>query len=268
MPVPQRGTASVSPPPDTPAVRWHQPAVVRLSRTVSQEAVHCWLLVALAALAAWPLGHTLAQGVFLGLPLMLELLTQLDVPAGMQVMLPSLGMLAGLAGLVQFVTALALPVLVVLFAIASHKRQKQLAQRDLVWGHAALMLIDEQYGQLIDQARRQRYRPNPNPVELGNDFSGRVNHFAHYYKLYYRLGHAPAEFRVPVTFERNCWIEGLLAAIGACPFCCLLAVVIIPRIILVWPRHLAIKQAVLEYLQGRYDAALEQQYSQRHPGTN
>ena len=124
------------------------------------------------------------------------------------------------------------------------------------------MLMEAEYANLIEQAAAERYRPNPNRVNLRDDFLSHVNHFAHYYAVYYRMSYGPVEPRVPVTIERNCWLEGMLTCIaGGCGRCgggaagCLI-VPLAFRICISWPKLVATKQAVLEYFSGMHDEEL------------
>jgi hypothetical protein len=241
---------------------WSLPAWLRLKRDVEHERTQCWLMVALAALAFWPLGWGVAH----------TLLSPLALFSGADPFAPFFGSGApssaapfmafqGVQGLLAMGLSALAPVAVLLLALSNYRRQYQLTVRDLVYGNVALMLIDEGYGQIVEQAAQERYRPNPNRVDFGFDLSGRLNHFAHYYKAYYRLSWGPADVQVPFTIERNCWWEGPLLCAGGCPpFCCLTWPLLLAlgfRVIFVWPKLLAIKQAVLEYLGGRFDSAWE-----------
>lgn len=242
---------------------WSAPAWLRLRRDVERERSQSWLMVALAALAYWPLGSAMAYLLFIPV----AVLTGADPfaahsGASAPSVLGSFAVLQGVQSLVTLALSSLAPVGVLLLALHSYRRQYQLAVRDLVYGNVALMLIDESYGQIVEQAAQERYRPNPNRVDFGRDLSGRLNHFAHYYSTYYRLSYGPADVTVPFTIERNCWWEGALLCGSAWPpFCCLLFPLALPlgiRAAFVWPKLLAIKQAVLEYLGGRFDSALEQ----------
>lgn len=237
---------------------WAQPVWLRYKRAVERERSLCWLLVALAAISLWPLGSMLEYGIMLawmGVSSISQGRTDAFTDAPFAAM-SALGMV--LCVLFSWV----LPAVAVFLAVSAYRRQYQLAVRDLVYGNVALMLIDESYGQVVEQAAQERYRPNPNRVDFGHDFNGRVNHFAHYYAAYYRLSWGPAEVTVPLTVERNCWAEGALLGLGLCTTsCCIGVLLTLPlsfRAVLVWPRLLAIKQAVLEFFGGRFDSAWEQ----------
>jgi hypothetical protein len=153
---------------------------------------------------------------------------------------------------------------IIFWALRIYKQQLAITKHDLIYGNAALTLIDEQYGLAIETARTKRFRLNPKPVQLGTSFPDRLHHFAFYYKQYLRLGYSPAEIKIPSVVDSNCWGDGALLGISACFSCgcfgfpLLIAVVI--RIVLVYPRVLAIKQAVLNYISGFYDGELEQQH--------
>lgn len=241
---------------------WSLPAWLRLKRDVERERTQCWLMVALAGLAFWPLGWT----IFILVLSPLALITGADPFAsyssanGPSSFAPFMAF-QGVQNLLAMALSSLVPAAVFLLALSNYRRQYQLTVRDLVYGNVALMLIDEAYGQIVEQAAQERYRPNPNRVDFGRDLSGRLNHFAHYYGAYYRLSWGPADVQTPFTIERNCWWEGALLCAGGCAsYCCLGLLLTLPlgfRAVFIWPKLLAIKQAVLEYLGGRFDSAWE-----------
>lgn len=220
---------------------------------MERERKRCWLMVAIAALAAWPLAIGLAF-----------LLYEQEIAA----------LLGGLVG----------PLLVVFIARYSFRWQYSRAACDLVYGSMALMLMDEEYGRVVEQAAHERYRPSPQPVYFGNDLASRLDHLAHYYAQYYRMSRGPARLAMPYALQLNCWSEGCLLALGggaplldcainiALPttmpfafwpelFCFgpLLVVPLILRVVLLWPSILGTKQAVVDYFGGVYDYLLEPQ---------
>jgi hypothetical protein len=163
------------------------------------------------------------------------------------------------------------PVLVVVWGIFVYRRMLRTATSDLVWGQAALMLTDDGFGKLIEEARREHFRPTINAVEIGTGLISRLNHFAHYYSSYYRLSRGPCDLKLPIVVERNCWMDGMPAGLGGCLNTCFgiglpLALPMLLRIVLTWPRLVAVKQATLDYFSGRYDHLLEQQYVAREAG--
>ncbi len=259
--MPKRPTEQLSAERAIASGAWSLPAWQRYKRTVEAERTQSWLLVALAALALWPIGCGIAYLAILPLAGGMGLLAANPSGSSPYSLAPLFGMSA-LSSVMYGTLSILLPLAAVVLAVTSYRRQYQLTVRDLVYGNMALMLIDESYGQVVELAAQERYRPNPNRVDFGFDFAGRVNHFAHYYAAYYRLSWGPADVSVPFTIERNCWAEGALLGAGLCTtYCCLGLLLTLPlsfRAIIVWPRLLAIKQAVLEYFGGRFDAAWEQ----------
>lgn len=243
---------------------WSLPAWHRLKRQVEQERTQCWLLVAMAALTMLPTGALLGFGTAWPI-LLFAMLSPTNIPGLRQAHIEGLG--ASLFAVLQLVgslLSLLVPAGIVLLANYNYKRQHMLTVRDLIYGNAALVLVDEAYGRLVEETTREHYRPNPNHVDFGGGFISQVNHFAHYYAAYYRLSWGPADITVPYTVERNCWSEGPLLGVGFCttPIMGLGLLLVIPvvlRIVFVWTRVLAVKQAVVEYFGGRYDAALDEQ---------
>jgi len=249
------GTAAIDQPPGLPAL-------ARLRHAVQTEQQQCWLLVAILALTLIPVSfYSVASIAFLFVAVS-GLAQQTDLPRALQ----SLAQLTGIAAqtgaaLICGSIALAAPATAVILAVTTYNRQRRLVVRDLVWGPVALMLMEAEYAELIEQAAAERYRPNPNRVNLKPDFLSRINHFAHYYAVYYRMSYGPAEPRVPLTIERNCWLEGLLTCFAGCfGGCgvaggCLIAPLIF-RICISWPKLVATKQAVLEFFSGTHDDEL------------
>jgi hypothetical protein len=252
----------------TPAIppEWRVPALLRMRRQLSMEQTQCWLLVIIAAISVAPVGFWLAMLLSLLFPLLAEFTKSATyLPAWVQQLAAPTGVSLSLAGSpLAMLGAFAAPVLAIVWAVLSHRRELRYAAADAVWGRSILMLVDESFGQLVEQARAEHFRPSANPVAFGTDFSGRLNHFAHYYSSYYKLSRGPVEINPPIVVERNVWMDGVPACLGGCLGGCfgvgaLLAVPMLLRIILTWPRIIAIKQAALDYLSGRYDAVLEAQ---------
>jgi len=255
--------------PSAPVGWQYTPSLAKLRRVVSNEQACCWALVALAGLSFVPVGYWLAAGLMLLFPMLLGLSSQTVLPSWIQqdVLTPLLPVGAGGAPL-ALLGGLAAPVVVVLWGLLVYRRMLRTVTSDLVWGQAALMLTDDSYGKLVEEARREHYRPTINPVEIGSGLLTRLNHFAHYYSAYYRLSRGPCELNLPVVVERNCWMDGVPAILGGCMNICLasglwLSLPLLLRIVLTWPRLVAVKQATLDYFSGRYDHLLEQQYAAR-----
>ena len=225
-------------------------------------------MVGLAALVTLYVGY-LTLGVIFGL---LSEITHLFDPVNYDEMGSSPGWtnppFSTIVPIFAYLCSSALAAGVALWAYSNYQGHYKSAASALVWGPAALMLVDEQYAQAIEQARRERYRINFwQPVHVGQDFISRLNHFAHYYQTYTLLGLGPAEVRPPNPMQSNCWVEGALVGAGCfLTQCCVGLFILIPmilRIVLTWPRLVAIKQAAVDYLEGRYDSALEQQYQDK-----
>ena len=79
----------------------------------------------------------------------------------------------------------------------------------------------------MEDARQQRYRPNPNPVRPGDGFVSQLNHFAYYYNQYRLLAYGPQNLRLPIVTQGNCWLEGSAMAVSSC-IPCLGCIVFLP----------------------------------------
>jgi hypothetical protein len=263
--------APPSPVANAPVAWQYQPLLMKLRRVVSSEQACCWALVTIAGLSFVPVGYWLAFGLIALFPVLLELSNQTLLPNWLQSLLAPLSAIGLTGAPLAMLGGLAAPVIVVLWGLMVYRRMLRTATSDLVWGQAALMLTDDGYGMLIEEARREHFRPTINAVEIGNGLLSRLNHFAHYYSSYYRLSRGPCELALPIVVERNCWMDGVPAGLGGCMNICVgaglpLALPMLLRIVLTWPRLVAIKQAALDYFSGRYDHLLEQQYVSRAAG--
>jgi hypothetical protein len=241
-----------------------------LKRKVSNEQTTCWVLIALAALTG-AVAFVIAGEYMLGaVGLFAAAMGDFAGSAGSSIQLMSL--FSGLLNLVLSVSlALVAPAGIVILSVIEYNRHYRLTAGDLVWNDLALFLMHDEYGVMIDQARQERFSPNPNPVELGEDLGQRLQHFAAYYSQYRRLAQPKGDLKLPMVIERNCWADGGLLVLGAClSTCCVgvvLAIPMIARVASTWPRQVAIKQAVVHFFEGRFDQALEEQWQQRHAGS-
>lgn len=244
---------------------WQRPFVVRLEARLRAEKLRYWLLLVIAALATAPLGYwlgTLFSAVF---PLLTGALSSgVQLPDWLLKFLAPLGIASWVAGsLLTYGVGLLLPVLLIVLAVVIYSRQLAFTTRDILDGSAALVLIDEQYARLVDAERREHFRLNVNPVDLGTTFMDRLNFYTHHYLQFRHLAAGSGELRIPTVIERNCWIEGGLTCLGGCLNACTclgspLTIPLALRFALNWSRQLAIQQAFYDYLIGRYDNVLEQ----------
>jgi hypothetical protein len=238
------------------------PALAHFRTQLSRETAKCWLLIALAAICTAPLSQAIFSVFFMFFPDLLGGLSSDLVPAQLSGPVSFLAVISSLVGtVVGMAGALLLPVLVVVWAVALNRRTYKLTVRDLVWGGMALCLIEESFSHVVEEAKRERYRPNPSPVKPGASFGDHLNHYAYYYRQYYRLSFGPGDLRVPMVVQGNCWVEGSALALSGCLTClCIGVILMIPlalRAVLVWPRIIAIKQAAIDFLAGKFDADLE-----------
>ena len=237
-------------------------ALERLRQRLASEKLQLGFLTAFAAIGCWPLGTGLAY-LFMFLFGLGTQLASVPMPSWLEKVLEPLITGIGAGGtLMSLLAGLLLPVATIVWSILGYQRAARIAASDLVWSQMALMLIDENYGRLIEEARRERFQLSINPVEFGTSFLDRVNHYAHYYNSYLELGCGPREIKPPTVVERNCWQDGIPLCLGACLNPCFgaglpLFVPMALRVLLVWPRVLGIKQAVWDYFSGRHDPALE-----------
>ncbi len=240
----------------------HPPAfstgLYKLRQQIRKDSTTCWLLIGLAALCSYSLGPSLA-GIVGGMIAIIPMLFQSDFsnPGSM----PDIeAMMMGGSTIVSFFGFLGggfFSVGVGLGAFFLFKKTKERTIHDLVYGNMALVLIDEQYGFLIEEAVQSKYRLMLGKVHNSGDLAGKVNHLAYYYKYYYRMSFGPSEIQVSTVSAESCWLEG--CALVGCYSCPVILVALVLRIILVRPRVLAIKIAVSEFLEGRHDHLLEQQ---------
>ncbi len=241
-----------------------------LKQQVANELTSCRILVGMAALAGGLASIIIGEYSLGMIGLFLEGFGDMLNSAGSA----NIGFLPLLSGLFNMVLGIVLglvaPVCIVLLAVFDYNRTYRLTVSDLVWGEMAHFFIQDEYGLLIEQARIERFRLNPNPVELGETLGQRLQHFAAYYTQYRRLAKPIGEVKLPTVIERNCWADGALLGVGAClSVCCLGLVLVMPMIIRIaggWPRQLAIKQAVIHFFEGRFDQSLETQWQKQHAG--
>lgn len=229
-----------------------------LRRQIGKEATVCWLLVALVALASWTFGPI----IFAVVEVLIQAFSNVfwtGISSGDSLSAFDSMFMGESSGFVAYgyLGGVIFPILVVVWAQSLFKNSKERTIKDLAIGNMALMLIDEQYGIQIQEAVQSKYRLVLGKVPLTGDLAGKVNHFAYYYKYYYRQSFGPSELNVATISAESCWLEG--CAIAACYSCPFLLVALVLRVVLVRPRVLGIKTAVLEYLEGRYDHLLEQQ---------
>jgi hypothetical protein len=228
--------------------------LARIARRVDGEATNCWLLVGITALVGWGAG---ASMLFLSpLALLMGGPYLLADSADESVLLQGLGYVAA------FSLTLVIPAGIVVAAIYLYRQRYRTVAADLVWGSMGLTLIDESFGEHVEALRQTRYRPLLGVIHLGSDLGSRLNHFAYYYQHYFALSRGPGEPIVAAPAPLNCWIDGGLMFLCA-GNCILLYVLLGLRILLTYPRIVATKRAALDFLGGKWDAALEQQYAPR-----
>lgn len=226
------------------------PGLASLRGAIQREQSECLLLVLLAALLSMPTAYisvnllsVVISGVFLD--------GRHSSPASSPlVMLPAL---IGIA--YSLLLTFAGPLLVLGLALWNYSRQYKQVASDLVGGPLALLILDEAIGREVEEAQKERWRPNLNRVELGTNLAGRLNHAAHYYGQYWRLARDRREPLPVYKTDRNCWVDGVLVTTGGA---CCGAVLILEfiRIASLYPASLAFKRAVYEYLAGSFDAWL------------
>lgn len=224
------------------------PGLASLRGAWQREQSECLLLLVLAALASAPAAYfsvNILSVLFTGLFL------QDSHPA---VSANPLAILPTLLGIpFSILLALSGPVLVIGLGLWNFGRQYAQAAGDLISGPLALLMLDEGFGREVEEAQKERWRPNVNRVELGTNLAGRINHAAHYYTQYWRLAR---DRRAPLAVyktDRNCWLDGLLLASGgAC--CGALFIMELIRVVSLYPVSLAFKRAAYEYLAGRFDS--------------
>ncbi len=180
--------------------------------------------------------------------------------------LGSLGLVLGAFGSVAVfpVSMLSIAALVY-FGERNYKRLLQQSLQDMLYGPMLLVVMDEAFGRSIEEQRRERYRPVMRQVPLGDGLLERINHSAHYYKQYWRACNGLMEQPVPGLSQLSCFQDGLLIGFASCSAIFLLGLPLLVfsviRLLDVWPRTLAVKQALLEILDGRHEAELEQIYA-------
>lgn len=243
-----------------------------LKRKVANEQTTCWILIALTALSGSMASILIGEftlGVYsLAIVGFASDGTELFANDAGSTALSMFPLLNGVFNMIMsLVLGLVAPAGIVVLAVFDYNRTYRLTVSDLVWKDMALFFIQDEYALLIEQARVQRFRINPNPVDLGDTLAQRLQHFAAYYTQYRRMAKPVGDVKIPTVMERNCWADGLLLSLGACLSpCCLGIVLIIPmiaRIVGAWPKQVAIKQAVVHYFEGRFDQTLEEQWQNR-----
>jgi hypothetical protein len=226
----------------------------RLKQQVANETSICWVMVGAAAVASWPIGSMICSFAFSLITLMVpSLLDSYSSAASM----PAVGFFQTSFAILSLIGGALLPAGIVWWAIREYRTQYRFTAGDLVWNDVALFLLHDEYGAIIEEARREHYRPNPNPVGQGDSLAQRLTHFAAYYNQYRKLARPSGELRVPNAIGHNPWAEGGLLLAGCCTamFCVgwLILVPLIIHIITTWPRQMAIKQAVVHFFEGRFD---------------
>lgn len=221
----------------------------------------------LSALAAAVMGMMASQLVMMFFTFLMAIFAEVTFLADSSALIGT-NMFSGLASmLVAWILTAAAPVGIALWSAHEYRSNYRFAAGDLVWNDLALMLMNEQYAELIEQERKSRFRLNANPVVPGDTIQSRLQHFAAYYKQYRLLSRPAGEFKLPMVVERNCWAEGIGLGLSAClSMCCvglLIGIPLVIRTVSIWPSQLAVKYAVLHFFEGRFDHALEQQYLAR-----
>jgi vacuolar-type H+-ATPase subunit F/Vma7 len=245
--------AAQTPPP----MAFIQPGLVipRLRRQQNDDSTGTWLLIALLALVVWYYSYQIVSVLF-SIPLFgLDSFGSGSMPDFLQ----PLGTVTAVLLALGF--SLLGPAVIVYVGWNSYQRQLRLVTSDLIHTDIALALVDESYGKMIETWRREKHRPTFNEVPPGTNFVTRLNHFALYYQQYYRLSRGHREFDVQPATQLNCWIDGIV--LGCAGGCIVVLILELIRILFVYPRVLATKRAVLDYLEGRWDGALEQKYQER-----
>jgi hypothetical protein len=227
-------------------------------KKLDDDTTAMWLLVGLAALAGWLFSGSFVYFIGMG-PWMVDLSPIFGFTGGETVQI-ILGIFAWLTALSL---SLVLPTLVIVGANRAFKRQYDMVTADLVHGDLGLMLIDESYGRMIQEWREAKYRPVLGEVHLGTSLSDRLHHFAAYYPHYYALSQGRREFPVQPATPLNCWMDGLLIACLGCNTTGCLYWFIVPlpmRVVYTYPKTIATRRAVLDYLYGKWEGALERMY--------
>ncbi|MCC7477733.1 hypothetical protein IT575_04680 [bacterium] len=175
----------------------------------------------------------------------------------------SFGLLLGiLASVLSFPVAMGAIALLVIFGEQNYRKHLKQVLAEMLHGPMLLVVLDESIGRAIEEQRRERYRPVMRQVELGEGLLARLNHAAHYYKHYRRAAYGQMEQLVPAMSQISCFSEGLLLLLASCTSWLLIGVPLlilqVIRLMDLWPRTLAVKQAVLEILEGRHEAELEE----------
>jgi hypothetical protein len=226
------------------------PGLATLRSAIQREQSECLLLVLLAALLSMPTAYISVNLLSVVISAVFMDTRQSTPSANPLVMLPAL---IGIA--YSLLLTFSGPLLVLGLALWNYSRQYKQVAGDLVCGPLALLILDEAIGREVEEAQKERWRPNINRVELGSNLVGRLNHAAHYYAQYWRLARDRREPLPVYKTDRNCWLDGVLVATGgAC--CGALLILEFIRIASLYPASLAFKRAVYEYLAGSFDAWL------------
>ena len=151
---------SVPPPPDAPyaglTTIW-SPALDRIAKQVARERTICWLMVSFTAIAIAPVGWTISPfttvistiGSTSGV-LYPGSSTPSPAFSPFSMWFPIVAQLAGYAIGAVIVAG------IIFWALRIYTQQLAITKHDLIYGNAALTLIDEQYGLAIETARTKR----------------------------------------------------------------------------------------------------------------
>ena len=220
-----------------------------------------WIVISISALGFWPLGYWLSILLVAAFPGLESLAQSAPWPGWMEQLFVVMGIASGISALFAMFVGIMLPVVVIVLAIATYRRELRTVTGDFVWGSAGLSFIDDSYSRLIEEARREAFRLSLNPVNYGDSIELRLNHFAHYYQLYLRLSQAPQDVKLPNITECNCWADGSIACFGGCLNACiglgaLFSIPMLFRLLNSWPRIVAVKKTALRFFEGAFDAQI------------
>ena len=234
-----------------------------------------WLLTIILALGTLPLAYWISLLLMAIFPALDSLLESAYVPGILEDVLKFFGIAVSAAGVaLTSIGWLVLPLAVILTTSTTYSRQLKSVTNDLVYGSSALLLVDDQYSMIHDEERRHHMQPLFMRTDLGNTFLARVGYFATYYRQIQHLAYYGTEkLKIPMTFDRNCWLDGTFSCLTGCLNSCIGAGIIftIPlffRLAVSWPRIVATKQACADYLLGRFDYLLEQPEGTDHTTGN
>ncbi|MDQ3023374.1 MAG: hypothetical protein M3R04_03150 [bacterium] len=232
-------------------------ALLAAKKKLDDDTTSTWLLVGLGALAAWAFSGYLAFMLFS---------IWMILVAGFAGWGANYDPVASIfSTLFGIALSAVMPVLVVIGANRAFRRQYDMVTADLVHGDMALMLLDESYGRMIQEWRESRYRPVLGEVHLGSTLAARLIHFAAYYPHYFSMSQGRREFKVTPATPLNCWMDGLLLYFLGCNMGCLYWLIVpLPlRLVYTYPKSIATRRAVLDYLGGKWEGALEKKYVNR-----